>query len=87
MIGVRVKIMPPDAQFPDKIKIATELPHHNEEPEIVTSAPVVVKAPEPEPIPAPEPEPIPDETIVAKEISDEPTPVEEAKADVEVAKN
>jgi small subunit ribosomal protein S3 len=26
MFGVRVKIMPPDAQFPDKIKIATELP-------------------------------------------------------------
>ena len=26
MFGVRVKIMPPDAQFPDKIKILTELP-------------------------------------------------------------
>jgi small subunit ribosomal protein S3 len=26
MFGVRVKIMPPDAQFPDKVKIATELP-------------------------------------------------------------
>ena len=26
MFGVRVKIMPPDAQFPDKIKIVTELP-------------------------------------------------------------
>ncbi len=26
MFGVRVKIMPPDAQFPDKIKVATELP-------------------------------------------------------------
>jgi len=26
MFGVRVKIMPPDAQFPDKIKIVNELP-------------------------------------------------------------
>jgi small subunit ribosomal protein S3 len=26
MFGVKVKIMPPDAKFPDKIKIATELP-------------------------------------------------------------
>ncbi len=26
MFGVRVKIMPPDAQFPDKVKVATELP-------------------------------------------------------------
>src|SRR5512141_1584868 len=26
MFGVRVKIMPPDAQFPDKIKIRTEAP-------------------------------------------------------------
>jgi len=26
MFGVKVKIMPPDAQFPDKIKIVTELP-------------------------------------------------------------
>jgi len=26
MFGVRVKIMPPDAQFPDKIKLVTELP-------------------------------------------------------------
>jgi small subunit ribosomal protein S3 len=37
MFGVRVKIMPPDAQFPDKIKIVTELP-----PE-----PVVAKTQEP----------------------------------------
>ncbi len=36
MFGVRVKIMPPDAQFPDKIKIRTELP----------PAPVAEKKPE-----------------------------------------
>jgi small subunit ribosomal protein S3 len=79
MIGVRVKIMPPDAQFPDKIKIATELPR--EETEIVTSDPVVVKAP-PQSVQKPEPVSIPDETIVAKEISDEPEPVKEAESAV-----
>ena len=33
IIGVRVKIMPPDAQFPDKIQIVTELPPPEEKPE------------------------------------------------------
>ncbi|MDR2700433.1 MAG: 30S ribosomal protein S3 [Nitrososphaerota archaeon] len=74
MIGVRVKIMPPDAQFPDKIKIVAELPQ--EETEIVASAPVVVKAPQP----APATEPVSDEIIVAKEISDEHEPVEKAES-------
>ncbi|MCL1965688.1 MAG: 30S ribosomal protein S3 [Candidatus Bathyarchaeota archaeon] len=72
IIGVRVKIMPPDAQFPDKIKIAAELPTQEETPEIVTSAPVVVKAPQPAPAPEPTPESLHNETIVATEISDEP---------------
>ncbi len=31
MFGVRVRIMPPDAQFPDKIKIAEKLPSGEEE--------------------------------------------------------
>ncbi len=42
MFGVRVKIMPPDANFPDKIKIITELPPKKTEekkPEIQTPAP------------------------------------------------
>jgi small subunit ribosomal protein S3 len=69
MIGVRVKIMPPDAQFPDKIKIVAALPPE-EEKEIVKPAPVEVKAPEP----TPEPEPAPEETVVAKEVTDEATP-------------
>src|SRR5512147_2680548 len=34
MFGVRVKIMPPDAQFPDKIKIKTELPPELQEKKI-----------------------------------------------------
>jgi small subunit ribosomal protein S3 len=77
MIGVRVKIMPPDAQFPDKIKIHTELPQQDEETEIIASEPVVIKTPQPQP--APTPEPLSDETIVAKEITDEVKPVKEAE--------
>jgi ribosomal protein S3 len=67
MIGVRVKIMPPDAQFPDKIQIATALPP--EEKEIVAPAPAEVKTAAPTPAPAPEP--APEETVVAKEVADE----------------
>jgi small subunit ribosomal protein S3 len=33
IIGVRVKLMPPDAQFPDKIQIIAELPPSEEKPE------------------------------------------------------
>jgi small subunit ribosomal protein S3 len=40
MFGVRVKIMPPDAQFPDKVKIATELPESLKAPKIETDLPV-----------------------------------------------
>ena len=42
MFGVRVKIMPPDAIFPDKIKIVSELPPElaeEKKPEIETEAP------------------------------------------------
>ena len=42
MFGVRVKIMPPDAQFPDKIKIVSELP-----PDLVTEKKPEAEAPEP----------------------------------------
>jgi small subunit ribosomal protein S3 len=43
MFGVRVKIMPPDAQFPDKIKIVNELPPSlaEKKPEAVPAAVVV----------------------------------------------
>ncbi|MCL1977135.1 MAG: 30S ribosomal protein S3 [Candidatus Bathyarchaeota archaeon] len=78
MLGVRVKIMPPDAQFPDKIKIATELPP--EEREIVTPAPVTAPVEIKAPIPAPVPEPVPEETVVAKEVSDETMPAKEAES-------
>ena len=52
MFGVRVKIMPPDAQFPDKIKIVSELP-----PELAAEKKTEAEAPEPaitETAPAPE---------------------------------
>jgi len=42
MFGVRVKIMPPDAQFPDKIKIVAELP-----PELKTEKKIEAETPEP----------------------------------------
>ena len=71
MLGVRVKIMPPDAQFPDKIKIAKDLPMIADEPEIITTPPVEIKAPKPIPTPEPTPEPIPDETVIAEEVTDE----------------
>jgi small subunit ribosomal protein S3 len=38
IIGVRVKIMPPDAQFPDKIQIAEELPPEEKGEEIEETA-------------------------------------------------
>jgi small subunit ribosomal protein S3 len=78
MLGVRVKIMPPDAQFPDKIKIATEFPKDLDEPEIITTPPVEIKAPTPAPAPEPIPEPLPEETVIAEEVTDEaPTPAPE----------
>jgi small subunit ribosomal protein S3 len=45
MIGVRVKIMPPDAYFPDKVKILEALPVE-EEPAVPEKAETVAKAAE-----------------------------------------
>jgi small subunit ribosomal protein S3 len=73
IIGVRVKIMPPDAVFPDKVTIVKPKPE--EETITVAQAPVpaapapVVTKPEPEPEPA----------VQAKEVIDEPKPAAEAK--------
>jgi small subunit ribosomal protein S3 len=75
MIGVRVKIMPPDAIFPDKIKIVMALPP--EEKAIAPPAPV-------KPTVQPAPEPQPEETVVAKEVADEaPAPSKEVAAQPE----
>jgi len=41
MFGIRVRIMPPDAQFPDKIKIAEAIPKEEEPLEEKTEAPSI----------------------------------------------
>jgi small subunit ribosomal protein S3 len=49
IIGVRVKIMPPDAQFPDKIKVIAELPPEEVEVDVAkTEEKVTEAAPEQE---------------------------------------
>jgi small subunit ribosomal protein S3 len=73
MIGVRVKIMPPDAYFPDKVTI---IEPKKEEPAVVAQAPT----PSPAPAPTPAAEPAP--AVQAKEVIDEPkaaAPKTEAK--------
>jgi small subunit ribosomal protein S3 len=45
IIGVRVKIMPPDAQFPDKIQVAKELPPEEIEEEAAAKEEQVTEAP------------------------------------------
>ena len=76
MIGVRVKIMPPDAYFPDKVTIIE--PKKEEEQVAVAQAPTPAPAPAPQAAPAAEPEP----EVQAKEVVDEPkeaAPKTEAK--------
>ena len=66
IIGVRVKIMPPDAYFPDKVTILDIKP----EDETVT---VAESAPTPAPtIEAPAAEAQPEAPVQAKEVADEP---------------
>jgi small subunit ribosomal protein S3 len=81
IIGVRVKIMPPDAVFPDKVTIVKPPPE--EETIAVAQAPPPV-APAQAPVEA-KPQPAPEPAVQAKEVTDEPKPVaeptpEEAKA-------
>lgn len=61
MIGVRVKIMPPDAYFPDKVTILE--PKQVDEPAIITQ--------ESAPAPAQVPQPAPEQTPTAKDVSEE----------------
>jgi small subunit ribosomal protein S3 len=69
IIGVRVKIMPPDAYFPDKVTIIEPEP---EEEQIIAPQTQTQAPPTPAPI---EPEP----QVQTKEVADEPKP-EETKA-------
>ncbi len=80
IIGVRVKIMPPDAQFPDKIKITEELPpeeteetvaEKEETPEVISEQEVNVEELPEEPAEAVE------EKAVEEAEAEEKAPVEE----------
>ena len=54
IIGIRVKLMPPDAHFPDKVTILPQAPPAEEAPIIVTqTAPTPAPAPTTTPAPAP----------------------------------
>jgi small subunit ribosomal protein S3 len=88
IIGVRVKIMPPDAQFPDKIQIVEELPPEGieekvEEKEETTEAPPEQKVNVAE-LPA-EPTEAAEEKAEAEVEAEEEAPVEETEAAEEVA--
>jgi small subunit ribosomal protein S3 len=75
MIGVRVKIMPPDAYFPDKVDIV-EAPSEEEAPQVEAKAP----EPAPEAAPAETTEPTePKQEVQATEVTDEPVKEEPAK--------
>jgi small subunit ribosomal protein S3 len=77
IIGVRVKIMPPDAVFPDRIKILAAIPEE-EKVAVPEQAPVAPAPTQTEEAPqAAEPEPQPE--VQATEVKDEPKP-EETKA-------
>jgi small subunit ribosomal protein S3 len=70
IIGVRVKLMPPDAQFPDKIQIAEELPLEETEEKVAEKeeAPAVIS----------------EQEVNVEELPKEPTEATEEKAEVAV---
>ena len=70
IIGVRVKIMPPDAYFPDKVTIMEPAPEEEQVAVPATPAPAT-----PAPV-APKPEAEPEPEVQAKEVADEPKPVQ-----------
>jgi small subunit ribosomal protein S3 len=83
IIGVRVKIMPPDAQFPDKIEIAPELPPEQIEEEITEKDEKIREAPSKQEVKV---EKLLDESTETSEASEdaEEKTEEKAVADVEV---
>jgi small subunit ribosomal protein S3 len=70
IIGVRVKIMPPDAYFPDKVTIIEPAPEEEQ-----VAAPATQVPPKPLPV-AQKPEAEPEPEVLAKEVADEPKPEE-----------
>jgi small subunit ribosomal protein S3 len=71
IIGVRVKLMPPDAQFPDKIRITAELPPEETEEKVVEKEEKITEAPV-------------EQEVNVEELPKEPTEVAEEKAEEEV---
>jgi small subunit ribosomal protein S3 len=71
IIGVRVKLMPPDAKFPDKIKITEELP-----PEEIEEKTEEGKAEKAE-----KPAETPEQKVKVEELPEEPTEATEEKAE------
>jgi small subunit ribosomal protein S3 len=68
IIGVRVKLMPPDAQFPDKIKIIEELPPELTEEKVAEKKEKIT-------------EPQPEQKVNVEELPEEPTEATEEKAE------
>jgi small subunit ribosomal protein S3 len=73
IIGVRVKIMPPDAYFPDKVTIVVPV---QEEERVTVAKPAPAAAPAPAPEPAKEAQKETEPEVQAKEVVDEPKPEE-----------
>jgi small subunit ribosomal protein S3 len=81
MIGVRVKIMPPDAYFPDKIAIVPPAPEEEKPIQEQAEAKPIEQPVEAPPVEEAEPEP--DVDVITKEVADEPAapkPAETAPA-------
>jgi small subunit ribosomal protein S3 len=71
IIGVRVKIMPPDAQFPDKIQVTAELPPEEIKERVEEKAEIK--------------ETLPEKEVNVEELPEELTEATEEKAEAEVA--
>jgi small subunit ribosomal protein S3 len=75
IIGVRVKLMPPDAKFPDKIKITTELPPEEIEEKLTEKEEKATEAPPEQKINV---EKLPEELTEVKATEEKPEKAEEA---------
>jgi small subunit ribosomal protein S3 len=70
IIGVRVKIMPPDAKFPDKIQVTEELPPEEIKEKVEEKAEIT--------------ETLPEQEVNVEELPEEPTEATEEKAEADV---
>jgi small subunit ribosomal protein S3 len=74
IIGVRVKLMPPDAQFPDKIKITQELPPEEIEEKVTEKEEKATETPPEQKVNV---EKLPEELTEAKATEEKPEKTEE----------